>query len=68
MLSKYLLQNRFSLKHLPFKLKQHLKLLLLLLLPLLPLLKRLQINAPDIYDQYVTTTSSRRLNFKTTAV
>ena len=31
-------------------------------------LKRLQINAPDIYDQYVTTTSSRRLNFKTTAV
>ena len=31
-------------------------------------LKRLQINAPDIYDQYVTTTSSRRLSFKTTAV
>ena len=31
-------------------------------------LKRLKIGYPDVYDQYVTTTSSRRLNFKSTNV
>lgn len=29
-------------------------------------LKRLHISHPDVYDQYVSTTSSRRLNFKST--
>ena len=31
-------------------------------------LKRLKIGYPDVYDQFVTTTSSRRLNFKATSV
>ena len=31
-------------------------------------LKRLKIGYPDVYDQFVTTTSSRRLNFKSTSV
>ena len=31
-------------------------------------LKRLKINSPDIYDEYVTTTTSRRLTFKCSKV